>query len=50
VLAAMEAEGTPLAERIDASEWRIELPGISLDELRRAVVALRRRTPSSWSG
>ena len=40
VLAATEAEGTPLAERIDASEWRIELPGISLDELRRAVVAL----------
>ena len=40
MLAATEAEGTPLAERIDASEWRIELPGISLDELRRAVVAL----------
>ena len=40
VLAAMEAEGTPLAERIDASEWRIELPGISPDELRRAVVAV----------
>jgi radical SAM-linked protein len=40
VLAATEAEGTPLAERIDASEWRIELPGISPDELRRAVVAL----------
>ena len=40
VLAATEAEGTPLAERIDASEWRIELPGISPDELRRAVVAV----------
>ena len=40
VLAATEAEGTPLAERIDASEWRIELPGISPDDLRRAVVAL----------
>ena len=36
VLAAAEAEGTPLAERIDASEWRIELPGISPDDLRRA--------------
>ena len=40
VLAATEAEGTPLAERIDASEWRIELPGITTDDLRRAVVAL----------
>jgi len=40
VLAATEAEGTPLAERIDASEWRIELPGVSPDGLRRAVVAL----------
>jgi radical SAM-linked protein len=40
VLAATEAAGIPLAERIDASEWRIELPGISTDELRRAVVAL----------
>ena len=40
VLAAAEAEGTPLAERIDASEWRIELPGISPDDLRRAVDAL----------
>lgn len=40
VLAATEAEGRPLAERIDASEWRIELPGISPDDLCRAVVAL----------
>ena len=40
VLAAAEAEGTPLAERIDASEWRIELPGITPDDLRRAVDAL----------
>jgi radical SAM-linked protein len=40
VLAAAEAEGTPLVERIDASEWRIELPGITPGDLRRAVDAL----------
>ena len=40
MLAAAEAEGTPLAERIEASEWRIELPGITSDDLRRAVAAL----------
>ena len=40
VLAAAVAEGTPLAERIDASEWRIALPGVSGDDLRRAVAAL----------
>jgi radical SAM-linked protein len=40
VLAAALAEGTPLAERIDASEWRIALPGVVPDDLRRAVAAL----------
>ena len=40
VLAAAVAEGTPLAERIDASAWRIELPGVTVDDLRRAVAAL----------
>ena len=40
VLAAAVAEGTPLVERIEASEWRIELPGVSSDDLRRAVAAL----------
>jgi radical SAM-linked protein len=41
VLAAAVAEGTPLAERIDASEWRIELPGVAPDDLRRAVAVLQ---------
>jgi radical SAM-linked protein len=40
VLAAAVAEGESLADRIDASEWRIELPGVAPDELRRAVAAL----------
>lgn len=40
VLAAAVAEGTPLVERIDASEWRIALPGVPVDDLRRAVAAL----------
>jgi len=40
VLAAVVAEGTPLADRIDASEWRVELPGVTPDDLREAVVAL----------
>jgi radical SAM-linked protein len=40
VLAAAVAEGTPLAERIDASAWRIELPGVDVAELRHAVSAL----------
>src|ERR671917_2357533 len=40
VLAAAVAEGTPLADRIEGSEWRIELPGIAPDDLRRAVAAL----------
>lgn len=40
VLAAAVAEGTPLAERITASAWRIELPGVDPATLRRAVAAL----------
>jgi len=40
VLTAVVAEGTPLADRIDASEWRVELPGVTPDDLREAVVAL----------
>ena len=40
VLAAAVAEGRPLAERIDASEWRVELPGVDPAELSRAVAAL----------
>jgi radical SAM-linked protein len=40
VLAAAVAEGTPLAERMQASEWRIALPGVAVDDLRRAVAAL----------
>jgi radical SAM-linked protein len=40
VLAAAVAEGESLADRIDASEWRIELPGVAPGELRRAVAAL----------
>lgn len=40
VLAAAVAEGAPLAERIDASRWRIALPGVPVEELARAVAAL----------
>lgn len=40
ILAAVVAEGTALADRIDASEWRIELPGVDPAELREAVAAL----------
>ena len=39
VLEAVEAGPGSLAERIDASLWRIELPGVAPDELRHAVVA-----------
>jgi radical SAM-linked protein len=44
VLAAAVAEGAPLAERIDASRWRIELPGVSPDRLAGALGALLDRT------
>ena len=40
VLAAAVAEGTPLADRIEGSEWRIELPGVEPAALDRAVDAL----------
>jgi len=40
VLDAAVAEGTPLAERIDASRWAVELPGVPADALRAAVDAL----------
>jgi radical SAM-linked protein len=39
ILAAVVAEGGSLADRIDASQWRIELPGIEPDILRHAVAA-----------
>lgn len=40
VLEAVVSHGGALADRIDASRWRIELPGVSPDELRSAVAAL----------
>jgi radical SAM-linked protein len=40
VLAAAVAGGAPLAERIDASEWHIALPGVAADDLRSAAAAL----------
>src|SRR5689334_13607753 len=40
VLAAAVAEGEPLADRIEASEWRIELPGVPVGTLRAAAAAL----------
>ena len=39
VLDAVEAGPGSLADRIDASHWRIELPGVSPEDLRHAVVA-----------
>ncbi len=40
VLEAVVAEGGSLADRIDASRWRIELAGITEEQLRPAVAAL----------
>jgi radical SAM-linked protein len=40
VLAAAVAGGAGLAERIDASRWRLELPGVEPDTLRAALAAL----------
>jgi radical SAM-linked protein len=40
VLEAVIAEGGNLTERIDASQWRIEVGGISAEQLRPAVDAL----------
>jgi len=56
VLEAVEAHGGNLAERIDASHWRIELPGIDDDTLEAAVAAfhdatevpVRRLTKQGW--
>lgn len=39
VLDAVEADAGSLADRIDASHWRIELPGVEPDVLRNAVRA-----------
>src|SRR5215475_6360357 len=52
----VKAQGGNLAERIDASHWRIELPGIDDDTLEAAVVAfhdatevpVRRLTKQGW--
>ncbi len=43
VLAAAAAEGAALAERIDASRWVIELPGVAPDRVRAALDALLSR-------
>ncbi|MCP2165115.1 TIGR03936 family radical SAM-associated protein [Goodfellowiella coeruleoviolacea] len=40
VLETVEAGPGALADRIEASRWRIELPGVTPDELRTAVAAL----------
>jgi radical SAM-linked protein len=40
VLVAQESDGGSLAERIDVSRWRIELPGVTKDTLERAAAAL----------
>jgi radical SAM-linked protein len=39
VVEAVEARGGSLAERIDASRWRLELPGVRTEDLRHAVAA-----------
>ena len=44
VLDAAVAEGAPLADRIDASRWRIELPGVAPDRLAAALTALLAET------
>lgn len=41
VLDAVEAQGGSLADRIEASHWWIELPGLDPDVLRQAVTAFR---------
>lgn len=43
VLEAVQARGGSLAERIDASRWRIELPGVDHGELTAAVAELLTR-------
>jgi hypothetical protein len=39
ILDAVDAGPGSLAERIDAAHWRVELPGVDPDALRRAVAA-----------
>jgi radical SAM-linked protein len=41
VLAAVAAEGESLADRIDASRWRLELPSVTSEAATRAVEAFR---------
>jgi radical SAM-linked protein len=43
VLAAAVAEGAPLAERIEASRWVVEVPGVAPAALREALDALLAR-------
>jgi radical SAM-linked protein len=43
VVAAAVAEGAALADRIDGSHWRMELPGVDAEDLRRALDALLAR-------
>jgi radical SAM-linked protein len=40
MLAAAVAEGTALADRIDASRWVVEMPGVAPADLREALAAL----------
>jgi radical SAM-linked protein len=44
VLEAVEAGPGTLADRLAASHWRVELPGIAPDEARRAINAFRSAT------
>ncbi len=44
VLAAAVAQGAALADRIDASRWRIELSGVAPDTLRAAIATLLAET------
>ena len=56
VLDAVVATAGSLADRIDASRWRIELPGVAPDDLRHAVAAfvgaaevpVQRLTKQGW--
>ncbi|MBO0871312.1 MAG: DUF2344 domain-containing protein [Micromonosporaceae bacterium] len=44
VLAAVEAGTSGFAERVEASHWRVELPGVDPEALRQAVDAFRAAT------
>src|SRR5437762_3760415 len=56
VLEAVEAGAGSLADRIDASHWRIELPGVPPDDLRHAAgafetadeIPVQRLTKQGW--